>query len=60
MQQRIFDFLYPNAKEVEEAYPFNLGTGQTLAVLEIRIPRPVWRTVRGKVTGVLPEDLSNV
>jgi hypothetical protein len=28
--------------------------------LEVRIPRPIWHTVRGKVTGALPEDLANI
>jgi len=60
IQQRIFDFLCPNALEIEEAHPFDLQTGQTMTDLEIRIPRPIWRTVRGKVTGALPGDLSNV
>ncbi|HEV2417398.1 MAG TPA: hypothetical protein VGX94_06315 [Terriglobia bacterium] len=60
MQQRIFDFLYPNALEIEEAQPFDLQTGQTIRDLEIRIPRPIWRTVRGRVTGELPEDMANI
>jgi hypothetical protein len=60
MQERIFDFLCPNALEIEEAHPFDLQTGQTMTGLEIRIPRPIWRTVRGKVTGALPEGLANV
>jgi hypothetical protein len=60
MQERIFDFLCPNALEIEEARPFDLKTGQSLTDLEIRIPRPIWRTVRGKVTGALPDDLSNL
>jgi hypothetical protein len=38
MQQRIFDFLYPNAYDVKEASPFDLQIGQTLTNLEVRIP----------------------
>jgi hypothetical protein len=60
MQQRIFDFLYPNAEEIKDARPFDLQTGKTMNYLEVRIPHPIWRTVRGKVTGTLPEDLANI
>jgi hypothetical protein len=60
MQQRVFDFLYPNAQEVKDACPFDLQTGQTITDVEVRIPHPIWRTVRGKVTGALPEDLTNI
>jgi len=60
MQQRIFDFLHPNAQDVKDACPFDLQIGQTMTDLEVRIPRPIWRTVRGKVTGALPEDLANI
>jgi hypothetical protein len=60
MRQRIFDFLYPNAVEVERASPFDVKTGQTLSGLEVRIPRPVWCSVRGRLTGALPKDLANI
>jgi hypothetical protein len=60
MQQSIFDFLYSNALEIKEAQPFDLHTGQTIRDLEIQIPRPIWRTVRGRVTGELPEDSANI
>jgi hypothetical protein len=60
MQQGIFDFLHPNAQDVKDACPFDLQIGQTMTDLEVRIPRPIWRTVRGKVTGALSEDLANI
>jgi hypothetical protein len=60
MHQRIFDFLYPNVQDIKDADYFDLQIGQTLNNLEIRIPRPIWRTVRGKVTGALPENPENV
>jgi hypothetical protein len=60
MQQRIFDFLYPNAEEVKEASPFDLQIGQTMTDLEVRIPRPIWRTVRGTVTGAPQENLATM
>jgi hypothetical protein len=60
MQQRIFDFLYPNAQDIKDAGHFDLQTGKTKSDLEVRIPHPIWRTVRGKVTGALPGDLANI
>jgi hypothetical protein len=60
MQQRIFDFLHPNAQDVKDACPFDLQIGQTMTELEVRVPRPIWRTVRGKLTGALPGDLANI
>jgi hypothetical protein len=60
MQQRIFDFLYPNALDIKDADYFDLQIGQTLSDLEIRIPRPIWHTVRGKIIGTLPENPENV
>ena len=60
MRQRIFDFLYPNALEVDKASSFDLQTGQTITGLKVRIPRPIWRTVRGRITGELPESLANI
>lgn len=54
MQQRIFDFLYPDAQDISTATGFDLQFGQTISGLQIQIPRPIWHTVRGKVTGELP------
>jgi hypothetical protein len=48
MQQRIFDFLCPNAQEIRDARPFDLQTGQTMTDLDVRIPSPIWRIVRGE------------
>ncbi len=55
-----FSLRISDALEIEAAHPFDLHTGQALSDLEIGILRPVWCVVRGKVTGALPEDLSNV
>jgi hypothetical protein len=41
-------------------HPFNLQTGQTRSGLEIQIPQPVWHIIRGKLTGVVPENLANI
>jgi hypothetical protein len=54
MQQRIFDFLYPDAQEISDAKGFDLQIGQTITGLQLQIPRSVWHTVRGKITGELP------
>jgi hypothetical protein len=60
LQQRCFDFLYPNALNIKDAGHFDLQIGQIMTGLEIRIPRPIWRTVRGTVTGDLPQNPENV
>ncbi|WP_158820377.1 carboxypeptidase-like regulatory domain-containing protein [Granulicella sp. S156] len=60
IQQRIFDFLYPNAQDIKDAGTFDVQAGQIKADLELRVPRPIWLTVRGKVTGELPEDIANI
>jgi hypothetical protein len=51
MQQRIFDFLYPDAQDISDATGFDLELGQTISGLQLQIPRPIWYRVRGKVTG---------
>lgn len=43
-----------------EAAFFELQIGQSLNNVEVRIPRPIWHTVRGKLTGALPNDLANI
>ncbi len=60
MQQRIFDFLYPNTQDVTDADSFDLQAGEIVHDLDLRIPRPVWRRVRGKVTGALPIDSAHI
>jgi Carboxypeptidase regulatory-like domain len=54
MQQRIFDFLYPDAQDISDATGFDVELGQTISGLQLQIPRSIWYTVRGKVTGELP------
>jgi hypothetical protein len=55
MQKRVFDFLYPDANHLAGATAFDVPTGQTISNLQIRIPRPIWHTIRGKVIGELPK-----
>jgi hypothetical protein len=54
MQKRVFDFLYPDAQDISDATGFDVQVGQITSGLQLRIPCPVWHTVRGKVTGDLP------
>jgi hypothetical protein len=54
IEQRIFDFLYPDAQDISDATGFDLQLGQTISGVELQIPRPVWHKVRGTVTGELP------
>lgn len=56
MQRRIFDFLYPDAQDISDATGFDVQLGKTISGLKLQIPRPVWHTVRGKVTGKLPTE----
>jgi len=60
MQQRIFDFVYPNVQEAADAVFFEVRSGQRVKDLDVRIPRPIWRMVRGKLTGRLPNGLTNI
>jgi hypothetical protein len=55
-----FDFLYSNAQEIRDVRPFDLQTGQTMSDLDLRIPNPISRILRGRVTGTLPEDLAKI
>jgi hypothetical protein len=59
-QKRLFDFLYPEAQDVSDATAFHVQVGQTISGLQMQIPRPVWYTVRGKVTGVLPTERTRI
>ena len=56
MQRHLFDFLYSNAHDVAGATGFDVQAGQKISGLQMRIPRPVWHTVRGKVMGDLPRE----
>jgi Carboxypeptidase regulatory-like domain len=60
MRKRLFDFLYPEAQDVSDATGFHVQAGQTISGLQIQIPRPVWYTVRGKVTGDLPIERTRI
>jgi hypothetical protein len=60
MQKRVFDFIYPNASDIGAAAGFDIQSGQTVSGLQIRIPRPVWHTVRGKVIGELPAERGTI
>ncbi len=59
-QHRIFDFLYPNAQGIADASIIDLQSGESINHLEVHIPRPSWFTVRGKLTGLLPTDMTYV
>lgn len=60
MQRRVFDFVYPNANDVGGAIGFDVRSGQTVSGLQIRMVRPVWHTVRGKVVGELPAERDRI
>lgn len=54
VQERIFDFVYPNAYDICGATSFDVESGQTVSGLRIEIRRAVWRRIQGRVTGELP------
>jgi len=60
IQQRYFDFIYPNAHDLAGAVGFDIATAEVIAGLQVRIPRPVLHTVRGKVIGDLPEQRARI
>jgi len=60
MQKRVFDFIYPNANDIGGAISFDIQSRQTVSGLQIRIPRPVWHTVRGRVVGELPAERARI
>jgi Carboxypeptidase regulatory-like domain len=60
MQKRVFDFLYPNASDIGGAIDFDIQSRQIVSGLQIRIPPPVWHTVRGKVIGELPAERGRI
>ncbi len=51
---------YPDAHDVTKASELSVHTGQKAPELQITITRPIWYTVRGKVTGPLPEERSHI
>lgn len=58
--KRHFDFLYPNAYDLANALGFDIAAGEVISGLQMRIPRPVRHTVRGKVIGDLPEQRAHI
>jgi hypothetical protein len=60
MQERVFDFLYPDAQDISDATGFDIQAGQTISGLQIHIPRMVWHTVRGRVIGNLPTERERI
>ena len=58
--KRYFDFLYPNAYDLADAMGFDIAAGEVISGLQVRIPRPVRHTVRGKVIGDLPEQRAHI
>jgi|GEM_PF-3461795 len=53
--ERCFDFVYPNAYHLSGATGFDITSGEESGPLQVRIPRPVRYTVRGRIIGNLPE-----
>jgi hypothetical protein len=53
---RYFDFLYPNAVVLSGEEGFDVRAGETRSGLQLRIPRIIRYTIRGKVIGDLPGD----
>jgi hypothetical protein len=60
IEKRYFDFLYPNAHDLADAIGFDIAIGEVISGLEVRIPRPIPHTVRGKVIGDLPEQHARI
>jgi hypothetical protein len=58
-QQRVFDFIYPNAATVTEALSFEVEAGETVNV-DIQIPKPVWFNIAGRVRRSSPFEQPNV
>ncbi len=58
-QQRVFDFIYPNASTVTEALPFAVKGGETVNV-DVQIPKPVWFNIAGCVKMGSPIEQRNV
>jgi Carboxypeptidase regulatory-like domain len=56
---RCFDFLYPNANVLAGAEGFDVSAGETLSGLQLRIPRSLRHTIRGRVIGDLPGEPAN-
>jgi hypothetical protein len=55
-----FDFLYPHACALANATEFDIAAGEVISGLQVRIPRPIRHTVRGKVIGDLPEQPARI
>jgi hypothetical protein len=56
---RYFDFLYPSADVLAGAEGFDVSAGEALSGLQLRIPRPIRYTIRGRVIGDLPGEPAN-
>jgi hypothetical protein len=60
VERRYFDFLYPNALDLADAIGFDIAVGEVISGLQVRVPRPVPHTVRGKLIGDLPEQRARI
>jgi hypothetical protein len=58
-QSRVFDFFYPNAETVSGASPFEVRAGESVNSV-IRVPKPTWFNVSGRVVGNLPAERDQV
>lgn len=58
-QQRVFDFIYPNAATVTEAIPLEVEAGETVSV-DMQVTKPVWFNIAGRVKRGSPIEQRNV
>jgi len=52
-QNRLFDFIYPNAETVSQASPLQIQPGETVHSV-FQVPSPAWFDIAGRITGNLP------
>ena len=54
-QSRVFDFFYPSAEAISGASPFELRAGESVNLV-IRVAKPTWFNISGRVVGNLPVE----
>lgn len=54
-QSRVFDFFYPSGEAVSSASLFELRAGE-LVNLVVRVPKPTWFNISGRIIGNLPAE----
>ena len=58
-QSRVFDFFYRNTETVSSASPFELRAGEAVNLV-IRVPKPTWFKISGRIIGNLPAERDQV